>query len=67
MPRLRLVHSPAAAALSAAAQLRSRGLLVRPIRPPTVPAGSSRLRIVITAGHSDEHLDHLLSALREAA
>ena len=55
------------AALSAAAQLRSHGLLVRPIRPPTVPAGSSRLRIVITAGHSDEHLDHLLSALREAA
>ena len=55
------------AALSAAAQLRKRGLLVRPIRPPTVPAGSSRLRIVITAAHTDEHLDHLLSALREAA
>jgi 8-amino-7-oxononanoate synthase len=55
------------AALSAAAQLRKRGLLVRPIRPPTVPAGSSRLRIVITAGHTDEHLDQLLAALREAA
>jgi 8-amino-7-oxononanoate synthase len=55
------------AALSAAAQLRKRGLLVRPIRPPTVPAGSSRLRIVITASHTDEHLDQLLAALREAA
>jgi len=55
------------AALSAAAQLRKRGLLVRPIRPPTVPAGSSRLRIVISAGHTDEQIDHLLSALREAA
>jgi 8-amino-7-oxononanoate synthase len=55
------------AALAAAAQLRHRGLLVKPIRPPTVPAGSSRLRIAITASHTDSHLDHLLSALREAA
>jgi 8-amino-7-oxononanoate synthase len=55
------------AALSAAAQLRKRGLLVKPIRPPTVPAGSSRLRIAVTAAHSDAHLDLLLSALREAA
>ena len=55
------------AALSAAAQLRKRGLLVKAIRPPTVPAGSSRLRIVVTAAHTDAHLDHLLSALREAA
>jgi 8-amino-7-oxononanoate synthase len=55
------------AALSASAQLRNRGLLVKPIRPPTVPAGSSRLRIVVTAAHTDAHLDQLLSALREAA
>jgi 8-amino-7-oxononanoate synthase len=55
------------AALSAATQLRKRGLLVKPIRPPTVPAGSSRLRIAITAAHTDAHLDLLLSALREAA
>ena len=55
------------AALGAAAQLRRRGLLVKPIRPPTVPAGSSRLRIAITASHTDSHLDQLLAALREAA
>ena len=55
------------AAVDAAAQLRRRGLLVKPIRPPTVPAGSSRLRIAITASHTDAHLDLLLSALREAA
>src|SRR6266849_2851239 len=55
------------AALSASAQLRKRGLLVKPIRPPTVPAGSSRLRIALTAAHTDAHLDLLLSALREAA
>jgi 8-amino-7-oxononanoate synthase len=55
------------AALSAAGQLRKRGLLVKAIRPPTVPAGSSRLRIAVTAAHTDAHLDLLLSALREAA
>ena len=55
------------AALSAAAQLRKRGLLVKPIRPPTVPAGSSRLRIAVSAAHTDDHLDLLLSALQEAA
>lgn len=55
------------AATHAAAQLRKRGLLVKPIRPPTVPAGSSRLRIAVTAAHTDAHLDLLLSALREAA
>jgi 8-amino-7-oxononanoate synthase len=55
------------AALSAAMQLRKRGLLVKPIRPPTVPAGSSRLRISVTAAHTDAHLELLLSALREAA
>jgi len=55
------------AALSASAQLRRRGLLVKPIRPPTVPAGSSRLRIALTAAHTEAHLDLLLSALREAA
>ena len=55
------------AALSAAAQLRKRGLLVKPIRPPTVPAGSSRLRIAVTAAHTEAHLDLLVSALREAA
>jgi 8-amino-7-oxononanoate synthase len=52
-------------ALRAAAMLRAKGLYVRPIRPPTVPAGSSRLRIALSAAHEDEHVDRLLAALRE--
>jgi 8-amino-7-oxononanoate synthase len=66
-PIFPVVLGAPAAALSAAALLRQRGLLVKPIRPPTVPAGSSRLRIALTAAHTDAHLDLLLSALREAA
>jgi 8-amino-7-oxononanoate synthase len=52
-------------ALHAADLLRRRGLLVKAIRPPTVPAGSSRLRIAVTAMHTDEHIDRLLDAVRE--
>jgi 8-amino-7-oxononanoate synthase len=52
-------------ALRAAAMLRRRGLYVRPIRPPTVPDGTSRLRIALSAAHEEEHVDRLLDALHE--
>ena len=52
-------------ALRAAAALRAKGLYVRPIRPPTVPPGSSRLRIALSAAHEEEHIDHLLAAIGE--
>ncbi|MDP2128573.1 MAG: 8-amino-7-oxononanoate synthase [Pseudohongiella sp.] len=45
--------------------LRSRGLQVSAIRPPTVPAGSARLRITLSAAHSDDQLQQLLDALAE--
>jgi 8-amino-7-oxononanoate synthase len=45
--------------------LRERGLLVTAIRPPTVPAGSARLRVTLTAAHSLEQLELLLEALAE--
>ncbi len=52
-------------ALSAAAMLRERGIWVPAIRPPTVPAGKSCLRISLTVGHTPEMLDMLHSALSQ--
>ncbi len=47
--------------------LFERGYLAHGIRPPTVPEGSSRIRISISAGHSMEDLKGFLSALKEGA
>jgi 8-amino-7-oxononanoate synthase len=52
-------------ALAASGALRARGFFVRAIRPPTVPRGTSRLRVALTAGHSDAQVDAFLGALEE--
>jgi len=52
-------------ALTAAATLLDRGLLVPAIRPPTVPAGASRLRVTLSAAHHDADVELLLRALAE--
>ncbi len=52
-----------AAALAASEALRDRGILVSAIRPPTVPAGSARLRITFSAAHELADVDRLLEAL----
>lgn len=52
-----------ARALAFSRKLEERGLLVTAIRPPTVPEGSARLRITLSASHSLEDVDLLLDAL----
>lgn len=56
-----------AAALAVMASLRKRGLWVPAIRPPTVPAGTARLRITLSAVHQRADVDTLLQALYAAA
>lgn len=51
------------AALRASSELLDAGLLVSAIRPPTVPEGSARLRITLSAAHEDDDVERLLIAL----
>ena len=53
-------------ALRIAKALEAQGYLVSAIRPPTVPEGQARLRITLTALHSEEHVDGLINRLPPA-
>jgi 8-amino-7-oxononanoate synthase len=50
-------------ALEASATLLAEGLWVPAIRPPTVPAGTSRLRVTVSAAHTDDQVGRLVDAL----
>jgi 8-amino-7-oxononanoate synthase len=50
-------------ALGAAAALRSEGLFVPAIRPPTVPEGTARLRVTLSSDHSQPEIERLAQAL----
>ena len=62
-PIIPVVIGDEADALSASAALLAEGLWVPAIRPPTVPRGTSRLRITLSAIHTDEQVDRLVDAL----
>jgi 8-amino-7-oxononanoate synthase len=61
-----LVVGTSEVALAVAARLEDAGFYVPAIRPPTVPAGKARLRITLTALHSESDIERLLAALGTA-
>ena len=66
-PIVAVVLGDEAAAVAASAELERQGLLVPAIRPPTVPPGTSRLRVALSAAHTDEQIDRLAAALAALA
>jgi 8-amino-7-oxononanoate synthase len=58
-----LLVGDASRAVALSERLRGRGLLIGAIRPPTVPRGTSRLRITLSAAHSEAQVDRLLEEL----
>jgi 8-amino-7-oxononanoate synthase len=59
-----VIIGEAAAAVEASAKLREQGFLVVPIRPPTVPEGTARLRVAFSAAHPDHEIARLADAIR---
>ncbi|MDX1444484.1 MAG: 8-amino-7-oxononanoate synthase [Gammaproteobacteria bacterium] len=60
-----IVVGSAEEALALSAKLYEKGLLVTAIRPPTVPAGTARLRVTLSAAHTEAQVDRLLGTLDE--
>jgi 8-amino-7-oxononanoate synthase len=61
-----LVLGDAAAALAVQNELLEAGLWVVAIRPPTVPAGSARLRVTLSASHTEAQVEELVARLAQA-
>lgn len=64
-PIVPVVLGGEAETMAACSELLSRGFHVPGIRPPTVPSGTSRLRISVSAGHSTADVDELVAAVKE--
>ncbi len=52
--------------MAVARRLLERGVYVAAIRPPTVPPGTSRLRVSLMATHTEEHVDRAAEAIAAA-
>ncbi len=64
-PIVPVVLGDEATTMAAAAALLEQGMLVPAIRPPTVPRGTSRLRVALSAAHTPAQVDQLGRALAE--
>jgi len=64
-PILPLVIGDAENCMRLSEQLLERGVFAQGIRPPTVPAGTSRLRITLMATHTREHIEKALAAFED--
>jgi 8-amino-7-oxononanoate synthase len=62
-----LIIGEESAALATAEDLRGQGYHVIAIRPPTVPEGTSRLRVTFSAQHSEAQVKQLAGAIKHAA
>ena len=59
------IVGPARATMELSAALFDRDVFIQGIRPPTVPEGTARLRVTVTAAHELKDLDRALSAIKE--
>ncbi len=66
-PIIPVILGPSEAALKASAELLEAGVLVPAVRPPTVPQGAARLRVSLSAGHTQAHLEAIAAALKKTA
>ena len=60
-----LIVGDSESALALSEKLYARGIVISAIRPPTVPKGQARLRITLSAAHSEQHVDRLLETLAD--
>ncbi len=63
-PIIPIIFKDNGAAISASRQLLDAGIFVQAIRPPTVPSGTSRLRLTLSAAHDSAAIDTLVSQLK---
>jgi len=64
-PIIPVVVGEVSCAVKLSAQLLEAGIFAPPIRPPTVPRGTARLRISLSADHTEQDIEKLCGALRE--
>ncbi len=64
IPIIPIVVGDNAAAVRQAVAAEAAGMLIPAIRPPTVPEGTARLRVSLSAGHDQEQIDRLIDFLR---